>query len=66
MTAAPPRLRMFAGPNGSGKTTVKRKLQRPPAWFGLYINPDELEESIRTDGHISLRSFEFALTTEEV
>jgi predicted ABC-type ATPase len=31
---------MFAGPNGSGKTTVKKDLQKPPPWFGIYINPE--------------------------
>lgn len=44
MSSDPPRLRMFAGPNGSGKTTVKNGLQRQPQWFGIYINPDELEK----------------------
>lgn len=43
MSSAPPRLRMFAGPNGSGKTTVKNGLHRSPSWFGIYINPDDLE-----------------------
>ena len=38
-----PRLRMFAGPNGSGKTTIKNGISRPPDWFGIYVNPDELE-----------------------
>lgn len=43
---------MFAGPNGSGKTTVKSGLHRPPEWFGVYINPDYrslslLHEAIR-------------------
>jgi predicted ABC-type ATPase len=42
-----PRLRMFAGPNGSGKTTVKNTLNKSDSWFGLYINPDDLERQIR-------------------
>jgi predicted ABC-type ATPase len=39
-----PRLRMFAGPNGSGKTTIKSVLNRN--LLGIYINPDEIEAEI--------------------
>lgn len=60
------RLRMFAGPNGSGKTTVKNSLQRPPDWFGIYINPDELEETIARTGRISLASFGFKVNATEL
>lgn len=47
-----PRLRMFAGPNGSGKTTVKNSLGKPDSWFGLYVNPDDLEAAIRHSGFL--------------
>jgi len=57
---------MFAGPNGSGKTTVKNALQRPSHWFGLYINPDDLEKTVRENGVLSLDSFGLTATTEEV
>ncbi len=57
---------MFAGPNGSGKTTIKRGLQRSARWFGIYINPDELEESVRKTGQIELEPFGLATTTEEI
>ena len=60
------RLRMFAGPNGSGKTTVKTALGKPPAWFGLYINPDDLERTIRDLGHLPLSSLDLDATTAEV
>jgi predicted ABC-type ATPase len=63
---AVPRVRMFAGPNGSGKTTVKNSLQRPPAWFGLYVNPDDLEAVVRKNGFLSLVPFGLETTTEEV
>lgn len=66
MSDAVPRVRMFAGPNGSGKTTVKNALQRPAAWFGLYINPDELEQAIRAGGVLPLGPLDLAATTEEV
>jgi predicted ABC-type ATPase len=67
MTADPvPRLRMFAGPNGSGKTTVKNHLNKPASWFGLYINPDDLEAAIRRDGVLPLESFGLSFGTDEV
>lgn len=52
-----PRLRMFAGPNGSGKTTIKNSLNKSSDWFGIYINPDEIEKSIREVGCFDLRSW---------
>lgn len=61
-----PRLRMFAGPNGSGKTTIKNGFDKPADWFGIYINPDELEKSIREQGCVSLASFPLKATTEEL
>jgi predicted ABC-type ATPase len=61
-----PRLRMFAGPNGSGKTTVKLALSRPPEWFGIYINPDDLEKTIRETGRLALEPFELTTATEEI
>ena len=65
MSDATPRLRMFAGPNGSGKTTVKNTLV-PSAWFGIYINPDDLEATIRETGLLPLEPFDLTVTTEEI
>lgn len=64
MTALAPRLRMFAGPNGSGKSTIKETL--PPQWLGVYINADEMEKAIRSDGYLSLPSFEVMAETVEL
>ena len=55
MSADAPRLRMFAGPNGSGKTTVKGEL--PDRLFGNYINPDDIEKTLRAGGALDLTSF---------
>ena len=51
MSRQTPRLRMFAGPNGSGKSTVKDNLKLPPKLIGVYVNPDELEATVRRDGY---------------
>ena len=53
------RLRMFAGPNGSGKTAVKIKLDKPANWFGVYLNPDELESTIREGQVLPVDEFWF-------
>jgi len=49
---------MFAGPHGSGKSTIKRSL--PSELLGYYLNPDELEmeihENLRLD--LSLRGIQ--------
>ncbi len=50
-----PRLRVFAGPNGSGKSTIKDML--PPQWLGIYINPDEIEKTLRASGRLELSAF---------
>lgn len=47
-----PRLRLFAGPNGSGKSTVKQNLQKSDAWYGTYLNPDDIQKSINVDGKL--------------
>jgi predicted ABC-type ATPase len=40
-----PRMRMFAGPNGSGKSTVKSEIDT--SLLGFYINPDDIEKSLK-------------------
>jgi len=46
---------MFAGPNGSGKSTLKSYL--PAELLGVYLNPDEIEDSIRRCGHLDFRDY---------
>lgn len=50
-----PRLRMFAGPNGSGKSTLKRVL--PERLLGIYLNPDDIEQEIRSRSFLDLSSY---------
>ena len=64
MTAPAPRLRMFAGPNGSGKSTIKDML--PSQWLGVYVNADEMEKAIRSDGYLDLSSFEVMADAAEL
>jgi predicted ABC-type ATPase len=47
---AAPTLTVIAGPNGSGKSTLTRNLQQEGVDFGVYINADEIELTLK---HIS-------------
>lgn len=38
-------MRVFAGPKGSGKSTIKDALK--PAWIGAYLNADDIERALR-------------------
>jgi predicted ABC-type ATPase len=56
----PPRLRMFAGPNGSGKTSLVRSLSRENSPDGLFqlryfLNADDLLSQLQSGVGISLQ-----------
>ena len=58
------RLRMFAGPNGSGKSTFKSIIR--PELLGIFINPDEIEQQIRSYDFLDLKSYRVESTEKEV
>ncbi|MBY0527956.1 MAG: hypothetical protein K2R98_31450 [Gemmataceae bacterium] len=67
----PKRLRMFAGPNGSGKTSLVRKLGKEFSADGLfqlyrYINADDIFRSLRDGQAVRLDLGARALSTEQV
>ncbi len=52
------RLRIIAGPNGSGKTSVYEDLLRlGVAHFGVFVNADIIEARIKTRGILSFQEF---------
>lgn len=55
---------MFAGPNGSGKSTLKRVL--PENLLGIYLNPDDMEQEIRSQSFLDLSSYDVAATSDAV
>jgi len=57
-------MRVFAGPNGSGKTELKKYL--PPALLGVYLNPDEVEQEIRKQGFLDLSAYGVVTTAGAV
>ena len=47
------RLRILAGPNGSGKTSIYKDLRDEFNW-GIFVNADMIEQTFRTDGELNL------------
>ncbi|WP_338847334.1 zeta toxin family protein [Massilia sp. W12] len=57
-----PQLHMFAGPNGSGKSCLKAYLLR--ANLGVYVNPDEIEKSLKAQGGLHFADFKISADTQ--
>jgi predicted ABC-type ATPase len=52
------RMRVFAGPNGSGKTTIfKGALLDNKVNLGVYVNADEIEEQLKTNKQFDFMSY---------
>jgi predicted ABC-type ATPase len=59
-------MRVFAGPNGSGKTTIfKEILQSKAVNLGVYVNADEIEALLR-EGRLSFHAFLLQPTIEDI
>ncbi len=57
------RLRILAGPNGSGKTSVYQELREQFHW-GIFVNADEIERRLKDDGYLDCREYAVALSDE--
>jgi len=68
MSRATPRLRMFAGPNGSGKSTIKAVVEEAigPDLFGVYLNADDVEFSIRQSRFLDISACGVKTSAEEI
>ena len=58
------RLRVFAGPNGSGKTTIFHLIAEHIR-FGAYVNADELRRKLETSAGVTLPLFLPSLSGDE-
>lgn len=58
-------MRIFAGPNGSGKTTIINKLKDKIS-FGVYVNADDIEKEIRTQKTLHFGAFKLNVTTKQI
>lgn len=63
-----PKIRIFAGPNGSGKSSLKASILSilGPDLLGVYVNPDDIEKSIKTFGFLDLREFKIEAKFDEI
>lgn len=61
------RMRVFAGPNGSGKTTIfKGILEAANVNLGVYVNADEIEASLKKDKQLDFAAFGINVDTKTV
>ena len=59
------RMRVFAGPNGSGKTTIIKKLQAEIP-FGVYVNADDIEAQLRESQSLLFNTFQITISEAEL
>ena len=59
------RMRVFAGPNGSGKTTIINSL-RSEIGFGVYVNADDIESMIRESKVLLFNTYQLEITEQQL
>jgi predicted ABC-type ATPase len=59
------RLRVFAGPNGSGKTTIINSL-RSEIGFGIYVNADDIEANLKESKVLLFNSYNLKVTENQI
>lgn len=61
------RMRVFAGPNGSGKTTIfKGILGNEKVQLGVYVNADEIEQKLILSGSLNFSAFNLAISDNQL
>lgn len=59
------RMRVFAGPNGSGKTTIINSL-RSEIGFGVYVNADDIETMLKESKVLLFNSYNLKITEPQL
>lgn len=59
------RMRVFAGPNGSGKTTIIKSLQAELP-FGVYVNADDIESLLKETNILLFNPYQLVITTAQI
>ena len=59
----PKRLRLFAGPNGSGKTTILERIPKEVN-LGYIVNADDIEKTLKLLGRFPLNEQNLSTNTE--
>lgn len=57
------RMRVFAGPNGSGKTTIIKSLQAEIP-FGVYVNADDIESLLKESGVLLFNNYQLVVNSQ--
>lgn len=60
------RMRVFAGPNGSGKTTIVNKLREKGIPFGVYVNADDIEVTLRQHKQLAFSDYQLRIEQKEL
>jgi len=59
------RMRVFAGPNGSGKTTIINSL-RSEIPFGVYVNADDIESLMAAGKVLLFNEYQLTVTEQQI
>ena len=59
------RMRIFAGPNGSGKTTIIKSLQSEIG-FGVYVNADDIESLLKESKVLLFNTYQLFITQDQL
>lgn len=59
------RMRVFAGPNGSGKTTIVKSLQGEIP-FGVYVNADDIESQLKESNVLLFNTFQLTINQSQL
>ncbi len=59
------RMRVFAGPNGSGKTTIINSL-RSEIGFGVYVNADDIERLLRESRVLLFDAYQLSISQTQL
>jgi predicted ABC-type ATPase len=59
------RMRVFAGPNGSGKTTIIKSLQGEIP-FGVYVNADDIESLLKESNVLLFSAYQLTINQAQV
>jgi predicted ABC-type ATPase len=62
------RMRVFAGPNGSGKTTIIQNVVKAinSSRLGVYVNSDDIEKTLAEQNELSFSDYEIQVEEESV
>jgi predicted ABC-type ATPase len=61
------RMRVFAGPNGSGKTTIINSLHfEKKIPFGVYVNADDIENQLILSHSVSFDAYQLSVSNNQI